>query len=46
MRDITGEVKMNSEPTFSYGPLYTNVQVLDDQLELIYNSSVHTQDVV
>ena len=24
---------------FSYGPLHTDVQVLDDQLELIYSST-------
>ena len=30
---------------FSYGALLTDEQVLDDQLELIYNSSVRTQDV-
>ena len=27
-------------------PFQTDVQVLDDQLELIYNSSVRTQDAV
>ena len=31
---------------FSYVPLYMCVQVLDDQTELIYNSSVQTQNVV
>ena len=30
---------------FSYGPLHMDEQVLDDQLELIYRSSVRTQDV-
>ena len=46
MRDIVGEVRMNSLATFSYDPLHTDVQVLDDQLELIYNSSVRTLDIV
>ena len=32
--------------TFSYEPLNTDMQVFDDQLELIYNGSVRTQDVV
>ena len=40
MQDAAGEA------TFSYGLLHTNEKVLDDQLELIYNSSVRTQDVV
>ena len=31
---------------FSYGPLHIDVQMLADQQELIYNSSVWTQDVV
>ena len=31
---------------FSYGPLCMDVQVLDDQLEPIYNISVQTQDIV
>ena len=30
---------------FSYGSLHTDKQVLGDQLELIYNSSVLIQDV-
>ena len=38
-----GEVRMNS---FSSGPLGTVVNLLDDQLELIYHSSVQTQDLV
>ena len=37
---------MNSLATFSYGPLDTDKQLLDNQLELIYNNSVRTQDVV
>ena len=32
--------------TFSYGTRHTNVQVLVDQQELIYNGSVWIQDVV
>ena len=31
---------------FLYEPLQTDVQVLDDQIELIYNCSQKTQDVV
>ena len=46
MRDIAGEERANSEAMYSSGPLYTDKQVLDDQLELIYNSSVRIQDVV
>ena len=37
---------MNSQAIFSYGSIHTDMQVLDDQLELIYNSSVWTQDTV
>ena len=46
MPDTAGEVRANSWPTFSYRPLHTDVRMLDDQLELIYNSSAWTQDVV
>ena len=46
MRDTTGEVERNSKATISYGLLHTDVQVLDDQHELIYNSSIRTQDIV
>ncbi len=31
--------------TYSNGPLHSDVQVKDDQLELIYNSSIRTLDV-
>ena len=31
---------------FSYGPLHTDMQMLADQQEFIYNSFVPTQDVV
>ena len=40
------KVRMNSKATFCYGPLHPDMQVLDNQLELIYNSSVQTQDVI
>ena len=46
MQDIAGEVRTNSLATFSSEPLHTDLQVLDDQLEPIYKSSVRTQDVV
>ena len=46
MRDTAGEVKTNSLATFSFGPLHTDAQVLDGQLELIYNSFIGTQAVV
>ena len=31
---------------FSYGPFHTDMQMLDDQREIIYNSSVQAQDGV
>ena len=37
---------MNSEAMFSYGLLYTDIQVLNDQLDFIDNNSVWTQYVV
>ena len=46
MGDTAGEVKMNSYAKFSDRPLHTDMQVLDDQQELIYDSSVQTQDIV
>ena len=47
MQDKTaGEVRTNSWVTFFYGPLYMDEPVLDNQQELIYISSVRTQDVV
>ena len=46
MQDTVGEVRMNSLAMFSYGLLHMDMQVLADQQELIYNSSVWTQDVV
>ena len=46
MRDIAGEVRMNSYVMFSDEPLHMDVQVLDEQLEPICYSSVQTQDEV
>ena len=40
MRDTAGEVR-----TYSCGPLHTNEQRQNDQLEPIYNSSVLIQDI-
>ena len=37
MRDTDGEARKNSKVTFFYGPLLTDVQVLDDQQELTYD---------
>ena len=37
---------MNYELMFSYGLHYTDVQVLNDRLEIIYNTSERTQGVV
>ena len=44
MQDTPGGAKTNSLATFSYGALHTQAQVKENQLELIYNSSVRTQD--
>ena len=46
MQDTAGEIRTNAWATFSDEPLHTDVQVLADQLELIYDSSVRRQDVV
>ena len=46
MRDTAGEVKTNTLATLSNGRLDTEEQVLDDLQELLYNSSVRTQDLV
>ena len=43
MQVTGGEVGVSSKVTFSGEPHYTEEQVLDDQLELIYNSSVWTR---
>ena len=40
MQDTAGEVRAISQAIFSNEPLHTDVQVLNDQLELIYSSSV------
>ena len=45
MRDTARGAKTNSQVTFSHRHLHTDVQVSHDQLELIFNSSVLTQDV-
>ena len=45
MWDTAGEERMKSLATFSYKPLQMDEQVLDDQEEHTYNSSVWTQDV-
>ena len=44
MEDTAGESRTNSLATF-YWPLQTNTQVLDEQLEHIYDSYVRIQDV-
>ena len=46
MRGTAGEVRTNSLATLSYGPLHMDNQMLGGKQELIYNSSVRTQDVV
>ena len=46
MRDTSEEVSKKSKTTFFDGLLHTEMQVLDDQLELIKTSCVRTQDVV
>ena len=45
MRDTAGKVGTNSLVTYSSGPLHMDEQRQDDQLEIIYNSSVPIQDV-
>ena len=46
MWNIAGEVRTISQATFFKWTFRTDVQVLDNQLELIYNCSVRTQHVV
>ncbi len=41
--DTAGEARASSNVAFSNRPLYTNAQVLKNQLELIYNSSLRIQ---
>ena len=40
--DTAGEIRTNSKAMYSYGPLHMDVHVLNDNLELFYNSSVRT----
>ena len=46
MQDTAVEAMMNSEVMFFYGLLHMDVPMLADRQELIYISSVRTQDVV
>ena len=46
MWDTAENVRTNSGATFSNGRLHMDLQVLDDQLELTYNSPVRTKNVV
>ena len=46
MQDTAGEVRTNSQTTFSYGPLHTDVQMLDNQREFISNCSAQRLNVV
>ena len=39
------DVVLTTKTNFSHGPLHTDVRVLPDQQELIYNTSVRIQDV-
>ena len=39
MQGTVGEVRMNLWAAFSYGPLQTDVLVLDNQLDLIYTDT-------
>ena len=43
--DTAGEVRINSSATYSSASLHTDEQLLGDQLELMYSSSVRRQDV-
>ena len=46
MQDFAWKVRTDLLVTFSYGPLHTDEHILDDQLDIIYNTFVRTQDVV
>ena len=46
MQDTAEEARTNSKVTVFYGPLHMDVPVLAEQEELIYISSVQTQDVI
>ena len=45
MQGTAGGARTNSLATFSYGHLHTDEKVLDNQLDIIFNCSVRTQDV-
>ena len=46
MRDTAGEARTNSQVMFFYGPFNMDMAVLANSQELIYISSVQTQNVV
>ena len=46
MRGTAGEVRTNALATFSDGTLHMDGQEFDGKLDLFYNSSLRTQDVV
>ena len=46
MRDSVGEVRTSSKAKFSDQFLHMEEELFDDQLELISNSSVRTQNAV
>ena len=46
MQNTIVEVRTNSKVTFSYGHLRTDVLMLNDHLEPIYNSSARIQGIV
>ena len=45
MWDTAGDARTKSEAMYSCGQFHTDEQVLDDQLEPVYVSSVPIQDV-
>ena len=46
MLGIDGEVRMNSETMFFYGPQHIDTTVMADQQKLKFTSSVQTLDTV
>ena len=46
MQNTAREVRTNPQASFFNEPFHTDVLVLDDQLEPIYNTSVLTLDIV
>ena len=46
MQDTAREIRTYLSATFSFGPLHTEEKVLDDQLEIIYKSSLRIQYIV